>query len=203
MKTGWSMYETDEAGRTHLESTYNLEATEFRVNEPLANELFTLAIQPDVRVVDERFGPPQIYRVWRSLVGNELPPCEEIDLPTPVPEKGSRVLIVFLDIEQRPSRHTLQKLIAGPAISGDNRVEPILIQASPLRTEALTQWRRKLNLRFEIGTIRGDPEAVRKTWGVRSLPWLILTDPNHIVTAQGFPLDELDQKLSESRAQTK
>lgn len=200
MKTGRSIYQTDDAGRTHLESTRNLEVIELRVNEPLADELFTLTIQPGVRVADERFGRPQIYRVWRSLLGKELPLFEEIDLPTPVPEKGKRILIVFLDVEQRPSRHALQRLITDPATSADPRIELILIQASALRTEALTQWRRKLNVPFEIGTIRGDAEAVRKTWGVRSLPWLILTDTNHVVTAEGFPLDDLDKKLNEATA---
>ncbi len=203
MKTGWSIYQTDDAGRTHLESTRNLEVIEFRVNEPLGDELFTLAIQPDVRVLDERFGRPRIYRVWRSLLGNELPPFEQIDLSSPVPEKGTRILIVFLDLEQRPSRHALQRLVTSRATSAGNRVELILIQASPLNTEVLTQRRRKLKVSFEIGTIRGDPEAVRKSWGVRSLPWLILTDTNHIVTAEGFPLDDLDEKLNETTAPKK
>ena len=31
---------------------------------------------------------------------------------------------------------------------------------------------------------------------VKSLPWLILTDNQHIVQAEGFNLDELDEKFS-------
>jgi len=33
-------------------------------------------------------------------------------------------------------------------------------------------------------------------WGVKSLPWLILTDRKHIVRAEGFGLSELDEKLN-------
>jgi len=32
---------------------------------------------------------------------------------------------------------------------------------------------------------------------VKSLPWLILTDKEHIVIAEGFGLDELDEKIKE------
>lgn len=34
----------------------------------------------------------------------------------------------------------------------------------------------------------------RYNWGVRSLPWMILTDKNHIVAAEGFTVSELDEK---------
>jgi len=33
---------------------------------------------------------------------------------------------------------------------------------------------------------------------VRLLPWLILTDKQHIVIAEGFGLDELDEKIGET-----
>jgi hypothetical protein len=32
---------------------------------------------------------------------------------------------------------------------------------------------------------------------VRSLPWLILTDREHIVIAEGFNVNELDDKMTE------
>jgi hypothetical protein len=48
---------------------------------------------------------------------------------------------------------------------------------------------------FPIGTIEGDAEQVRRAFGVRGLPWLILTDKRHVVRAEGFPLTELDEHL--------
>jgi hypothetical protein len=32
---------------------------------------------------------------------------------------------------------------------------------------------------------------------MKSLPWLILTDEQHIVRAEGFNIDELDEKIKE------
>ena len=40
-----------------------------------------------------------------------------------------------------------------------------------------------------------DAEKARASWGATALPWLILTDKAHKVTAEGFDVDELDAKL--------
>jgi internalin A len=44
-----------------------------------------------------------------------------------------------------------------------------------------------------------DMQQTRFAWGVRSLPWLILTDCNHVVTAEGFGPGELDEKIKDRR----
>ena len=46
-----------------------------------------------------------------------------------------------------------------------------------------------------VGTIKADIERTLLTWGVRGQPWLILTDRNHTVTAEGFGINELDEKI--------
>ena len=43
--------------------------------------------------------------------------------------------------------------------------------------------------------IRGDKEEVLRKWGVKSMPWLILTVPSHVVSAEGFGLAELNDEL--------
>jgi len=48
--------------------------------------------------------------------------------------------------------------------------------------------------------IQGDEEKTRFNWGVNSLPWLILTDKNHIVVAEGLVLDELDDTVAQMGA---
>ena len=52
-----------------------------------------------------------------------------------------------------------------------------------------------LIISFLIGMIQGDVEEIRLAWGVKSLPWLILTDPKHIVRAEGFNAAELDTRI--------
>jgi hypothetical protein len=43
--------------------------------------------------------------------------------------------------------------------------------------------------------ITGYIEKIRFAWGVKSLPWLILTDRQHVVRAEGFGLAGLDERL--------
>jgi hypothetical protein len=39
---------------------------------------------------------------------------------------------------------------------------------------------------------------IRAAWGLKALPWLILTDPKRVVTAEGFGLNELNDKIKET-----
>jgi hypothetical protein len=50
---------------------------------------------------------------------------------------------------------------------------------------------------FTVGKIRNHHKQVRFTWGVRSLPWLILTDRNHIVRAEGIPPAEIQNRIEQ------
>ncbi len=43
--------------------------------------------------------------------------------------------------------------------------------------------------------ITADIKKTRFAWGVRSLPWLILTDKEHIVSAEGFALEEMGERI--------
>jgi hypothetical protein len=43
--------------------------------------------------------------------------------------------------------------------------------------------------------LKGESEKARATWGAGALPWFILTDKAHRVTAEGFDLDELEAQL--------
>jgi hypothetical protein len=40
-------------------------------------------------------------------------------------------------------------------------------------------------------------EKTNFAWGVRSLPWLILTNRSHTVTAEGFAVGALTNKIKE------
>ena len=45
--------------------------------------------------------------------------------------------------------------------------------------------------------IEGDEEKVRFNWGVKSLPWMILTDKYRVVRSEGFTMEVLNTKLKE------
>ena len=48
---------------------------------------------------------------------------------------------------------------------------------------------------FAVGSIQVDVEKIRSNWGFESLPWLILTNSQHLVIDAGFGLSELNEKV--------
>ena len=71
----------------------------------------------------------------------------------------------------------------------------VCVQASKVEQNRLNEWVKENKIPFEVGMIEGDEEKVRFNWGVKSLPWLILTNYKHVVTAEGFSINELDGKI--------
>ena len=71
----------------------------------------------------------------------------------------------------------------------------IAVQAAEAEPEALAAWVKESGVPFAVGAIRQDIVERKYAWSIRSLPWLILTDEQHIVRAEGFTIDELDQHI--------
>jgi hypothetical protein len=69
------------------------------------------------------------------------------------------------------------------------------VQVSQVDETALDKWTQKNNVHFPVRIVRDGDKKIRLAWGVRSLPWLILTDCRHKVCAEGFAVAELDEKL--------
>jgi hypothetical protein len=59
----------------------------------------------------------------------------------------------------------------------------------------LDDWIKENNIPFPVGLIEDDEEQIRNNWGVKSLPWMILTDENRVVAAEGFAVSELDAQI--------
>jgi hypothetical protein len=55
----------------------------------------------------------------------------------------------------------------------------------------------KYKVPFSVGMIQNDFEKARFSWGIRSLPWLIVTDRTHIIRSTGFRINELNEKIKE------
>ncbi|MCK4850827.1 MAG: hypothetical protein KAT11_05715, partial [Phycisphaerae bacterium] len=67
-----------------------------------------------------------------------------------------------------------------------------------VEAEKLKKWLAESNIELPTGQVQADAAPrILPAWGVRSLPWLILTDAKHIVRVEGFPLADLDGKLKE------
>jgi hypothetical protein len=152
-------------------------------------------------VVDQWDGRIRYVPVDWSIrvgVGRELPAFEGIELDLSAEQaKDKAILLCFLDINQRPSRNCLLQLSTKAKELKAKDIIIVAIQVSKTDESDLSEWIKENNFSFPVGMVQGDEEKARFSWGVRSLPWLILTDKEHIVRAEGFGIDTLYEKLKE------
>ncbi|MBN1359269.1 MAG: hypothetical protein JW993_01700 [Sedimentisphaerales bacterium] len=140
----------------------------------------------------EHLGPP-------SLVGKTLPSLEAFGVGLDAElVQGKRLLVCFWSVNQRPSRICVQTLNARARTLAERNVDIVLVHAEPAVAETLTSWLEQKQIQPPVGTNRADMPALAHTWGVKSLPWLILTDKMHNVVAEGFGLSELEGKMDEA-----
>ncbi|OHB82267.1 MAG: hypothetical protein A2Z38_09950 [Planctomycetes bacterium RBG_19FT_COMBO_48_8] len=134
-----------------------------------------------------------------SLVGKALPELINMKIEPVHADADDRIILFcFFDMNQRPARRCVIQLAKQAEQLKQKGVVVVIVQASKLDENALKQWIEKYNIPFPMGMIQSDEEKTRFNWGVRSLPWLILTDKKHIVVAEGFGLDELGDKMKQS-----
>jgi hypothetical protein len=133
-----------------------------------------------------------------SLVGKPLLKLKDFKLNLSLPESNDKkMLVCFFDMNQRPSRNCIMQLAKRAEELKQQGITLIAVQASKINENTLNERIKKNNIPFPVGMIEGNEEKIRFTWGVRSLPWLILTDTKHIVHTEGFNLSELDAKIKE------
>lgn len=133
-----------------------------------------------------------------SLTGNPLPGFDGIKIDLAADQtKGKRMLVCFFDMSQRPSRNCLRQLSTrAPELKGKD-VVVVAVQASKVDESTLDEWIKKNNIPFPVGTFRDNGEKRRFNWGVKSLPWLILTDRSHVIHGEGFGFDNLDNMIED------
>jgi hypothetical protein len=150
-------------------------------------------------VVTERGSSASRYipKTPPSLIGKPLPDTEELALDLePEQVEDKMILVCFWDMEQRPSRYCIRELAKKAEELKEKGVTTIVgVHASKVDGGKLSEWAKKYNITFSVGMVEGDEEKTRFAWGVKSLPWLILTNDEHIVAAEGFSVSDLDEKI--------
>lgn len=153
-------------------------------------------------LVDARDGSIKyVPKDWSILVrvGKPLPVLEGFTFNLAAEQtKDTPLLLCFFDMDQRPSRNCLRRLSARAQEFKARGVFIVAVHASKVGENKLDEWTNRNNISFPVGMIEDNNEKTRFGWGVRSLPWLILTDKQHVVTAEGFGMAELDQKLNDN-----
>jgi protocatechuate 3,4-dioxygenase beta subunit len=132
-----------------------------------------------------------------SLIGKPLPDLKDLKVDlSPADTDDKMLLVCFWDMQQRPSRNCIMRLAKQAEQLKQKGVAVVAIQASKVNESTLNDWLKEYNIPFTIGIVQSDVEKTKFDWGVRSLPWLILTNRKHIVRAEGFALTEIDEKIS-------
>ena len=130
-----------------------------------------------------------------SLKGKPLPDLAAMDLSSDAAPAGKPVLLCLFDIEQRPSRRFVRQLAEQHDALRQKGLTVLGLQAAVTTTESFKEWKDANAVPFPVGRLAELADKTKWASTVESLPWLILTDGDRRVTAEGFALDELEAKL--------
>lgn len=130
-----------------------------------------------------------------SLRGKPLPDLAALELGADAAAAGKPILLCLFDVEQRSSRRFVQLLQEKLDLLKERGVTVLGAQATSIDPATLKEWKEANPVPFAVGSVGQKPVKARWASELDSLPWMILTDAQHQVLAEGFPLDELETKI--------
>lgn len=187
---GKFVFENVCAGEIRISANYQ------KTGEYMYGNVETEGGAEDVRLVLTSQGSHRyVPKTPPSLVGKVLP--ELTDCGLTVPADANAILVFAWDMNQRPSRHFLKQLAAKADLLNENNVTVLLLNTAAVEKANLDAWLSESGIEYPCGIISDNAEEKTFSMGVKSLPWLILTDNEHNVIAEGFSVDELDEKVKD------
>ncbi len=130
------------------------------------------------------------------LVGRPMPDFGGIEIDPAAHQLRDKMLLVcFFDMQQRPSRNSVMQLARQAEPLRQKGISIVAVQTTKIDENTLRKWVSESNIPFPVGIIQGDEDDICFNWAVRLLPWLILTDREQFVRAEGFGLTELEDKI--------
>ncbi|MEN6384258.1 MAG: carboxypeptidase regulatory-like domain-containing protein [Phycisphaerales bacterium] len=134
-------------------------------------------------------GQQTSHQQTKSLTGKTLPNLETIGVKFKNDEiKDKAVVLCFVDMNQRPCRHCFKQLLEKTGQFEGKSIKIAIVQVGAAAVD--------INRPFYKGQVQSDQKILFE-WGVKSLPWLIFTDKKHIIQAEGFSVNDLDEKIAE------
>jgi hypothetical protein len=130
-----------------------------------------------------------------SLKGKPLPDLAAVELGGDAAPAGKPVLLCLFDIEQRPSRRLVKQLAEQHDGLKQKGIIVLGLQAAVTTADSFKEWKGANPVPFPVGRVAENADKTKWASEANSLPWLILTDGDRRVTAEGFALDELEAKL--------
>jgi hypothetical protein len=194
-KTTISTYRSDEALHHSLSSRRIVTVESFVPNIEISSAAFQPDFEPDttmssrpVKSKASDFVPKRPAKRLRQLADINI----EFDIAH---AKDKSILICFFDMNQRPSRNCLIELAKRVGELNEKDIVIVAVHTSKVDETKLNEWVKSHTFSFPVGTVKGNEKKFLFDWGIQSLPWLILTDKQHTIVAEGFGIDELDDKI--------
>lgn len=139
------------------------------------------------------------------LIGKKLPDLDELNIYlTEKNIQGKRVLVCFWKMSHDESRDYMRQLAIRSGELAKKDIIIVGVQIWIRNEKQLRRWLEKNKINFPVSMLpdpwEQEPEQ-RATyrWGVQNrVPWLILTDTQHVVRAEGFALEVLDDNIQET-----
>ena len=100
-------------------------------------------------------------------------------------------------MNQRPSRHCIRNLAKQAPHLQKAGITLVAVHAGDAEPAALSRWIEESEIPFPCATITRNVKETRFAWNVRSLPWLVLANQDHVVKATGFGLPDLGRTIAD------
>jgi len=151
-----------------------------------------------------------------SLVGQKLPDLSSLEIGfDPRRIQNKKTLVCFVDVTEHGSQSAVKYLNKLRYDLEERNLAIVCVQVTPIDEDRFNAWKKDNKIRIPIAVLPGDawwkdkkkllnlnpPDnrsgTLAEKWGVRSLPWMILTDENQNIMATGFEYSRILQLLPE------
>jgi len=137
------------------------------------------------------------------LTGKPLPDLGKVGIELPGDASEKMILICLWDMQQRPSRNYVKELAKQADDLAEDDIEVVCIQVADVEDKVVNEWAKENKIPFAIGKSTNETGKTTFDWGVKSMPWLILTDRRHIVIKEGFALNDLNEQILQAGLESK
>jgi len=137
------------------------------------------------------------------LIGKPLPELGKMGIELPDDASEKMILVCLWDAQQRPSRNYIKELAKKAGELAEEDVVVACVQVADVEDKVVDEWVKENKIPFVTGRSVAEKGKSTFDWGVKSMPWLILTDRGHIVTREGFALNDLDEQILQADTEPK
>jgi hypothetical protein len=127
--------------------------------------------------------------------GDPLPDLAPLGLGSAVAPTNKPILLCLFDCQQRPSRHWIRQVAGQHAALRQKGLMVLGVQATVIDSRSFQEWKSSNAFPFPVGQVGEESPQTAWVTGIVSLPWLVLTDGQRRIAAEGFALEEIDAKL--------